>query len=1152
MSVSPQIYLGQQPINSGNSKVSEGFQTIDGELFYSIENYNRMAPFFMTITSNTNHWMFISSTGGLTAGRVYSESALFPYYTDDKITENHTNTGPVTILLITEKSRISLWEPFNKEKNQVYQIRSVISKNLYGNRIIFQEINDSLGVSFSYQWMNSRKYGWIRKAEVKNLTDETIKIELVDGLENLLPAGTSSQVQNTFGNLLNAYKRNEVDKESSLGLFTLSATLTDLAEPSESLKANTVWQAGLTADNYLLCSRQLDQFSTGGKIRGERDIKGERGCYFVHSSLVLDPGREKEWFFAADVERDHSQINKLKEELTRRSSDLKSLILEDVRKGQDELSAMLNQNDGLQNTSSTMNCVHHSSNVLFNIMRGGFFYNSYEISLRDLIDYMMKTNRKIALAYREKLESLGEYLSYHTVYQFILDQKDQYLLRIWYEYLPLSFSRRHGDPSRPWNVFSIETEKEDGSAKLDYQGNWRDIFQNWEALCYSYPLFIRHVISKFLNSTTKDGYNPYRISKTGLDWEVPEPGNPWANIGYWSDHQIIYLLKLLEMSRHFDGETLMGGLDAEAYTFANVPYEIKSFNEIVKDPYETINFNYEKHKAIEKLTEETGAEGKFICNKEGDLIQVSLTEKLFILLLAKLGNFIPGGGIWMNTQRPEWNDANNALVGKGISVVTLAYVRRYVSFMLDLYGDSKVQNLTFRRDTALWFQSLSKVFSSYEKDLHKTLSKGDIYTVVESLGLASEKYRSDFYNRDITEDKTLITREEILSFLDCLLHCIDDSLLKNKRDDDLYHSYNTLEIKENCIIVHHLYEMLEGQVAILSSGLLSAEEADKTFRALKNSSMYRADQNSFMLYPNRELPGFMNKNTIDEKKVHSIGLLKKLLTDGNIDLVQKDVRGFYHFNGTFHNVKDVRKALQSLGSYKAYTDLVAAEAKDIEQLFEITFNHQSFTGRSGTFFAYEGLGSIYWHMVSKLLLAAQENLYKAADSEVEENLIEKLKEHYYAIREGIGYHKSALVYGAFPFDPYSHTPYGKGAKQPGMTGQVKEEVLTRLGEMGVRFSRGKITFSSLLVDDRELHRTPVDWSITNASGKNLVLKLPAGSFGGTICQTPFILRKGGDPSIHVHYDKGTSQVIRGAALPEEQSESIFNRKGAITYLEVIV
>ena len=125
------------------------------------------------------------------------------------------------------------------------------------------------------------------------------------------------------------------------------------------------------------------------------------------------------------------------------------------------------------------------------------------------------------------------------------------LERLCYEYLPLTFSRRHGDPSRPWNQFSINIKKEDGSRKIDYQGNWRDIFQNWEPLAYSYPEFVESMVCKFLNATTADGYNPYRVTRDGIEWEVPEPDNPWANIGYWGDHQIVYLLKLMESSEKF-------------------------------------------------------------------------------------------------------------------------------------------------------------------------------------------------------------------------------------------------------------------------------------------------------------------------------------------------------------------------------------------------------------------------------------------------------------------------------------------------------------------------------------------------------------------------------------------------------------------------
>ena len=62
---------------------------------------------------------------------------------------------------------------------------------------------------------------------------------------------------------------------------------------------------------------------------------------------------------------------------------------------------------------------------------------------------------------------------------------------------------------------------------MAYEGNWRDIFQNWEAARgLSHPGWVDHFILKFVNATTLDGFNPYRITREGIDWEVPEPDNP--------------------------------------------------------------------------------------------------------------------------------------------------------------------------------------------------------------------------------------------------------------------------------------------------------------------------------------------------------------------------------------------------------------------------------------------------------------------------------------------------------------------------------------------------------------------------------------------------------------------------------------------------
>jgi hypothetical protein len=152
---------------------------------------------------------------------------------------------------------------------------------------------------------------------------------------------------------------------------------------------------------------------------------------------------------------------------------------------------------------------------------------------------------------------------------------DADLERLCYEYLPLYFGRRHGDPSRPWNRFAIHVRDQEGHRVLNYQGNWRDIFQNWEALCWSFPGFLPSVVAKFVNASTVDGFNPYRITRNGVDWEIASPDDPWSNIGYWGDHQIVYLLKLLEaMDRHQPG-SLGDLLSAEIFSYAEVPYRIK-------------------------------------------------------------------------------------------------------------------------------------------------------------------------------------------------------------------------------------------------------------------------------------------------------------------------------------------------------------------------------------------------------------------------------------------------------------------------------------------------------------------------------------------------------------------------------------------------
>ena len=168
-------------------------------------------------------------------------------------------------------------------------------------------------------------------------------------------------------------------------------------------------------------------------------------------------------------------------------------------------------------------------------------------------------------------------------------------------------------------------------------------------------------------------------------------------------------------------------------------------------------------------------------------------------------------------------------------------------------------------------------------------------------------------------------------------------------------------------------------------------------------------------------------------------------------LFDEDDTGHLHFRPELVNAVALDEFLERLEVDRAHRSV-------IHEVYEQVFSHHQFTGRSGSMYGYEGLGSIYWHMVAKLLLAVQEAYWSAIDEDQSD--VDRLAAAYRRIRAGLGFQKDPLTYGAIPTDCYSHTPMHAGAQQPGMTGQVKEEVLTRLGELGIpgaRWSRDDVT-----------------------------------------------------------------------------------------------
>ncbi|WP_456819936.1 hypothetical protein [Cellulomonas sp. URHB0016] len=1114
---------------------------LDGRRFYRITAYDELPPFFMTLIGASDLWLFISSTGGVTAGREESDRALFPYTTEDKVAHGAGRTGGLTLLRVsTPAGQTLLWQPFAERRPGDPDVERHLYKDFLGSTLVFEEQRADLGLRARVSWQTSARYGVVRGVELTSLTDGPVDVDVLDGFVDLLPSGVTAQTQNEFSVLIDAYKRAEIDPATGLGILYMNSSLTDKSDPSESLAATVSWHVGLAPVEHLLSTRQVGAFTAGRPVTGEREVRGEKGAHLVHARLTLAAGEQRRWRVVADVDHSAADVVRLQVELADRD-ELAARLTADVDRTREDLEGLVATADAAQLTGEELAAAHHGANVLFNIMRGGVPVDGYTVQTADLRAFVAQRSPRTAARCAAALAALPETEQIDALVERAEGTGDPDLLRLVREYLPLTFSRRHGDPSRPWNKFRIALTDEHGSPRVDFQGNWRDIFQNWEALAWSFPEYVESMAAVFLDATTADGYNPYRISRSGIDWEVPEPSNPWANIGYWSDHQVIYLVKLLEASRRFHPGRLEALVDSAVFTHADVPYRIASYTDTLRDPVDTIAFDTVTEERVEARIVTEGADGRLVHGFDGDLVRVTLGEKLLLLLLAKVVNLVPDGGIWMNTQRPEWNDANNALVGKGLSVVTLGYVRRFLALARDLLGD----DLTVTTELAGLLNDVHAALEAHVGAVDHGFDDHGRRRVMDALGAAGTEYRTRVY-AGFDGRRTTVDAGTVQAFLDVAQRYVDAALRANRREDGLYHSYNLLDLRDGRAAVGRLQEMIEGQVAVLSAGLLSPEEALDLVQAVRRSRLYRADQHSYTLYPDKVLPTFLERNRITAEQAAACPLVDALVRAGDTSLVLRDVRGDHRFAPGLHNARDVEAGLDALPP----SDAVDQGRAALLDVWEQVFRHAEFTGRSGSFFAYEGLGSIYWHMVSKLLLAVQENVERAVAAGAGPDVVQGLRDAYEDVRLGLGYCKTPEVYGAFPVDPYSHTPAGRGARQPGMTGQVKEEVLTRLGELGLRVEHGRVVVRPVLLRASEWTAGREVFRYLDVAQRRQSVVLPAGSLAFTFCQVPVVYRRGAVLRVVANLADGSQVAGTGGALDGEVSGQVFRRTGDVVRIEV--
>ena len=123
---------------------------------------------------------------------------------------------------LLNKTIRNIWQPFS-DQIESYKKENNLYKNSLGNKVVFEETNHSLGLTFLYSWQASSRYGFVKKTKLINHSEVKLNVKLIDGLRNILPAGLELRIQQEMSNLANAYKVSECNPDYNYALYYMNA-----------------------------------------------------------------------------------------------------------------------------------------------------------------------------------------------------------------------------------------------------------------------------------------------------------------------------------------------------------------------------------------------------------------------------------------------------------------------------------------------------------------------------------------------------------------------------------------------------------------------------------------------------------------------------------------------------------------------------------------------------------------------------------------------------------------------------------------------------------------------------------------------------------------------------------------------------------------
>ncbi|MFA6994759.1 MAG: hypothetical protein WC246_04000, partial [Candidatus Paceibacterota bacterium] len=193
---------------------------LDGDKRFVIEQYNDLAPFASFLPGIAGAlgrpaWAFYVNRGQAVAsfGVRNKDGAFLEFFPADKAYQLTPSRGFRTFLKIADGDRILTHEPFQRGSWTEVKQRLYVTPQEVG----VEEINPQLGFSIRadmFTLPEASVAGLLRRVEIVNTSGQARKIEIVDGLPQVLPFGMNQWILKFMSRTSEAFMRVEGVEEN--------------------------------------------------------------------------------------------------------------------------------------------------------------------------------------------------------------------------------------------------------------------------------------------------------------------------------------------------------------------------------------------------------------------------------------------------------------------------------------------------------------------------------------------------------------------------------------------------------------------------------------------------------------------------------------------------------------------------------------------------------------------------------------------------------------------------------------------------------------------------------------------------------------------------------------------------------------------------